>query len=48
MKDYGVVIFLHDFQWNTDEGQAEFANAELREFEKNLSVNSQGDPSVFP
>lgn len=47
MKKTEVSVLLKDYQWNADEGQAEFKNAELRQFETNLDKNSEGDPSVF-
>jgi len=48
MKKYSVFVFLKDYQWNGSQGQIEFKNEDLRKFEENLDVNSQGDPSVFP
>lgn len=48
MKGYSVTVFLRNYQWNASEGQVEFVNKDLQKFENNLSVNSQGDPSVFP
>lgn len=46
-KDYSVTIFLKDYQWNSNEAQIEFRDGGMRTFEQNLSVNSEGDPSVF-
>ncbi len=42
-----VSILLKDYQWNSGEGMAEFKNTDLRQFEKNLDANSEGDPSIF-
>jgi parvulin-like peptidyl-prolyl isomerase len=46
-KKIQVSIFLKEYQWNSSEGQAEFKNTDLRQFEANLGNNSEGDPSVF-
>lgn len=47
MKDYGVILFLRDYQWNKENSRVEFRNEDLRRFEENVGVNSEGDPSVF-
>jgi len=47
MKKYPVSIFLKDYQWNSNEAQIEFRDGGMRNFEQNLSANSEGDPSVF-
>ncbi|MDI6778157.1 MAG: peptidylprolyl isomerase [Patescibacteria group bacterium] len=48
MKNYRIVVFLRDYQWNKDSARVEFRSEDLRQFEKNIDANSQGDPSVFP
>ena len=48
MKDFRVVSLLEDYTWNAGEARMDFKNADLRQFEKNLEANSEGDPSVFP
>jgi parvulin-like peptidyl-prolyl isomerase len=48
MKNYKVIVFLGDYQWNPENAEVDFRNADLRRFEENLDINSQGDPSVFP
>jgi hypothetical protein len=47
MKNYSVTIFLGAYTWNEDTGQIEFSDPAMNTFEKNLSTNSEGDPSVF-
>lgn len=47
MKKYSVMVFLRDYQWNSGEAQVEFKNPDLKKFEENLDINSQGDPSIF-
>ncbi len=47
MKKYNVRVFLRDYQWNSDTAQVEFKNPDLKKFEENLDINSQGDPSIF-
>ncbi len=47
-KQFRVLSFSKDYQWNANEGQIEFKDAGMRQFEANLSANSEGDPSVFP
>ena len=46
-KKYPVSIFLEDYQWNSNDAQIEFRDSAMQTFEKNLSANSEGDPSVF-
>lgn len=48
MKNHKVIVFLRDYQWSSQNTEVEFQNADLRRFEENTAVNSQGDPSVFP
>lgn len=47
MKKYNVMVFLRDYQWNSGEALVEFKNPDLKKFEENLDINSQGDPSIF-
>jgi len=47
MKKYPVTIFLKEYQWNSNDAQIEFRDEEMRKFEQNLPVNSEGDPSVL-
>ncbi len=47
MKKYSVIVFLKDYQWNAEKARVEFKDQEMRDFESNLDLNSQGDPSVF-
>ena len=47
MKKYDVAVFLKDYQWNAEKARIEFKNKDMIDFESNLDVNSQGDPSVF-
>jgi parvulin-like peptidyl-prolyl isomerase len=47
MKKYNVVVFLKDYQWDAGKARVEFKEKEMRDFESNLDVNSEGDPSVF-
>jgi len=47
MKKYDVTVFLKGYQWNRDKARVEFTEKEMRDFESNLDINSQGDPSVF-
>jgi parvulin-like peptidyl-prolyl isomerase len=48
MKDYSVMVFLPDYQWNKNLAVVEFKDPGMRQFEANLASNSEGDPSVFP
>ncbi len=48
MKNYKVSVFLRDYRWSPESAEIEFQNPDMRKFEENLDVNSQGDPSVFP
>lgn len=47
MKKYNVTVFLKDYEWNASRARVEFKSKEMRDFESNLDVNSEGDPSVF-
>ncbi|MDD5489167.1 MAG: peptidylprolyl isomerase [Candidatus Moranbacteria bacterium] len=47
MKKYSVAVFLQDYQWNANTARVEFRDKAMQDFENNLDVNSQGDPSVF-
>lgn len=47
MKKYTVVVFLRDYQWDASKARVEFKDQQMRDFESNLDLNSQGDPSVF-
>lgn len=47
IKDYSVIVFLKDYQWNKSDAKLEFRDAQMRTFEQNLPANSEGDPSVF-
>lgn len=45
-KAIKVFIPLKDYYWDKDAGAVEFAGQEMRDFEKNLNINSAGDISV--
>lgn len=47
MKNYPVTVFLKDYTWNPNTGQAEFSDPAMKSFEQSLPANSEGDPSVF-
>ena len=47
MKKYNVFVFLRDYQWNAEKARIEFKSKEMRDFESNLDINSEGDPSVL-
>ena len=47
MKKYKMVVFLRDYEWDANTARVEFKDKEMRDFENNLDLNSQGDPSVF-
>lgn len=47
MKKFKVMVFLRDYQWNSDSAMIEFKKEDLKKFEQNLDVNSEGDPSIF-
>jgi parvulin-like peptidyl-prolyl isomerase len=47
MKNYPVTVFLRDYQWSSSDALVEFKNPDLKIFEANLDVNSEGDPSIF-
>ena len=46
-KNTTVHIFSKDFYWNKNDGQVEFRNTDLKNFEENLNKNSPGDISVL-
>ncbi|OGI26657.1 MAG: hypothetical protein A2359_00890 [Candidatus Moranbacteria bacterium RIFOXYB1_FULL_43_19] len=47
MKKYNVVVFLKDYGWNANTARVEFRDKGMQDFENNLDINSEGDPSVF-
>lgn len=47
IKDFDIHIFAKDLYWNKANGQVEFKNNELKDFENNLEKNSPGDISVL-
>ncbi len=46
-KNVNIHIFSRDFYWNKNNGQVEFKNNDLKNFEDNLMKNSPGDISVL-
>lgn len=46
-KNFDINIFSKDFFWNKNDGQVEFKNNDLKNFEENLEKNSPGDISVL-
>jgi len=47
VKNFDIHIFSRDLYWNKEDGQVEFKNASLKDFENNLEKNSPGDISVL-
>lgn len=47
VKGRDINIFSRDMHWNKEAGLVEFKNADLKNFEDNLTKNSPGDISVF-
>lgn len=47
MKGYKIIVLLKDYKWDSETANVEFKNEDLRQFEENIDLNSQGDPSVF-
>jgi len=48
IKEFQIVVLLQDYYWNKGSASVEFTDPNLREFEENLLVNSEGDPSALP
>lgn len=46
-KSIKISIPLKGFFWNKENGEVEFADSTMREFEKELQINSAGDASVM-
>ncbi|MFZ2226200.1 MAG: peptidylprolyl isomerase [Candidatus Moraniibacteriota bacterium] len=46
-KKMNIHVLAKDLFWNKNNGQVEFRNADLKNFEENLSKNSPGDISVL-
>jgi parvulin-like peptidyl-prolyl isomerase len=46
-KKIKVSVLLKGFFWNSEAGEVEFSNAEMKSFEEAINKNSTGDPSVF-
>lgn len=47
IKEMKIYIPLKDYYWDEGKGMVEFSNEEMREFEKNIIENFQGDASVI-
>lgn len=47
VKSFDVHILSRDMDWNKTDGQVEFRNSDLKDFENNLEKNSPGDISVL-
>jgi hypothetical protein len=47
VKSFDIHVFSHDMYWNKTDGQVEFKNDTLKDFENNLEKNSPGDISVL-
>ncbi len=47
VKGFNIHIFSKDMYWNETDGQVEFKNSTLKDFESNLEKNSPGDISVL-
>lgn len=47
MKKMKISVFLKDYSWNKEEASLEFKNGDLKNFEKELIQNSQGDASMM-
>ncbi|MCX6761923.1 MAG: peptidylprolyl isomerase [Candidatus Moranbacteria bacterium] len=47
VKSFNIHIFSRDMYWNKTDGQVEFKNNDLKDFENNLQKNSPGDISVL-
>ncbi|MFZ2188127.1 MAG: peptidylprolyl isomerase [Candidatus Moraniibacteriota bacterium] len=47
VKSFDIHIFSKDMYWNKADGQVDFENADLKNFENNLETNSPGDISVL-
>jgi hypothetical protein len=47
VKSFNIHVFSKDLRWNKNEGQVEFKNNDLKDFEINLEKNSPGDISVL-
>jgi len=48
IKEFQIVVLLQDYYWDKGSASVEFTDPNLREFEENLLVNSEGDPSALP
>jgi len=46
-KKMNIHVLAKDLYWNKNDGQVEFSNADLKNFEENLNKNSPGDISVL-
>jgi hypothetical protein len=47
MKKMKILIFLKDYTWNKENSSLEFRNEDMKNFEKSLIENSQGDASII-
>ncbi len=47
VKNFDIHILSRDMYWNKSDGQVEFKNSDLKDFESNLEKNSPGDISVL-
>ncbi len=47
IKEMKIYIPLKDYYWNKENGTAEFSSEEMKEFEKSIMENFQGDASVI-
>jgi parvulin-like peptidyl-prolyl isomerase len=47
VKSFDIHIYSKDMYWNKADGQVDFKNADLKNFENNLETNSPGDISVL-
>ena len=47
MKKTDIKIFLKDYYWNKERTRVEFRNQEMKNFEKEIIENSQGDASAL-
>ena len=47
MKKMKIFVFLRDYSWNEEKVMLEFKREDMKNFEKDLLENSQGDASVL-
>lgn len=47
MKRMSIYVFSSEYRWNNEEARADFKDQELRDFEKKLDTEANGDATFF-